>query len=57
VAKLAANVARDIDTSAKLEATGWQVLIVWEHERLEDAARRVAALIRARAPKPTPPHT
>ncbi|MET0197261.1 MAG: very short patch repair endonuclease, partial [Rhodococcus fascians] len=36
--KLAANVARDRDTDARLEAEGWTVVRVWEHEPVTDAA-------------------
>lgn len=39
--KLDANRARDADTRAHLEALGWTVLDVWEHERSEAAAAKV----------------
>ncbi|MGD8214810.1 very short patch repair endonuclease [Aestuariimicrobium sp. Y1814] len=46
--KLAHNLARDGDTTALLEAAGWTVLRVWEHEAPEDAFAHVAsALARA----------
>lgn len=45
-AKLAANVARDADTDRRLAEAGWQVVRVWEHEDVEAAAARVAAVVR-----------
>jgi DNA mismatch endonuclease (patch repair protein) len=41
--KIAGNRARDSSTTALLEAAGWIVLRVWEHEPAGDAARRIAA--------------
>jgi len=40
--KLAANQTRDSDSTARLEAQGWLVLRVWEHEDPSEAARRIA---------------
>jgi DNA mismatch endonuclease (patch repair protein) len=40
--KLAANVARDARQTASLEAEGWTVERVWEHEVPQDAANRIA---------------
>ena len=49
-AKIAANRARDASTGALLEAAGWAVIRVWEHEPTPDAARRVlAALLQVRS--------
>lgn len=45
--KLAANQARDRDTDTHLRSLGWQVVRVWEHVDLEDAAARVRAAIAA----------
>lgn len=50
-AKLAANRRRDADTNRRLEAAGWRVVRVWEHElrtpaAAEAAARRVAGVVR-----------
>lgn len=42
-AKIAGNVARDASTTALLEAAGWVVVRVWEHESAAAAARRIAA--------------
>lgn len=48
--KLAANRARDIDTTQHLEAIGWTVLRIWEHEAPMVAVERVgAALTTARS--------
>ena len=40
-AKIEANQQRDRETDAALEAAGWTVVRVWEHESTEEAARRV----------------
>ena len=44
-AKLAANHARDGDTTALLEGQGWLVLRVWEHERSTRAVERIAGAL------------
>jgi DNA mismatch endonuclease (patch repair protein) len=49
VAKLAANVARDRDTDARLRLAGWEVVRVWEHESIEEAAERIEADVRSRS--------
>lgn len=46
--KLERNRARDVDTNIRLEAEGWKVIRVWEHEPAEAAAVRIAALVHAR---------
>ncbi len=43
--KIAANKKRDVETTAALEAAGWTVVRVWEHERPDEAAERIAALV------------
>jgi DNA mismatch endonuclease (patch repair protein) len=43
--KLAGNVARDRDTDARLEAEGWTVVRVWEHEDPVDAAEKVVSAL------------
>jgi DNA mismatch endonuclease (patch repair protein) len=44
-AKIEGNVARDRDTDARLQAEGWTVVRVWEHESPADAADRIAAVV------------
>ena len=46
--KLARNVERDKETNAALEAAGWVVLRVWEHEEPTAVAERVATVVRGR---------
>ena len=50
--KLRSNVRRDKDTEQRLADAGWLVLVVWEHEEPAEAARRIAAAVDARRPKP-----
>jgi DNA mismatch endonuclease (patch repair protein) len=45
-AKIAANIARDRDTDARLAALGWTVLRVWAHEDPVEAADRIEAFAR-----------
>lgn len=47
--KIAANQARDRDTDSHLEALGWRVVRVWEHEDLAAAVVRVSMAV---APAP-----
>ncbi|NCD17008.1 MAG: very short patch repair endonuclease [Actinobacteria bacterium] len=58
--KIAANRARDLETTARLEDAGWIVLRFWEHEsvtaaadRVEVELRRLQAAHRERSPRPT----
>lgn len=46
--KLRRNVERDRETGIALAEAGWDVVRVWEHEGVEQAARRIAGLVRAR---------
>jgi DNA mismatch endonuclease (patch repair protein) len=46
-AKIEGNVRRDRDTDARLEAEGWTVVRVWEHEAPADAAQRIAEAVDA----------
>ena len=39
--------ARDRDTDALLEARGWSVVRVWEHDRIPEAAERVVEAVAA----------
>lgn len=46
--KLNRNRERDIENTLQLEASGWRVLRLWEHEietSAEDCARRIAAVL------------
>lgn len=45
--KLAANAARDVDTSEHLQHLGWLVIRVWEHIEPAQAARIVSDAVRA----------
>lgn len=47
-AKLQRNLARDAHVNVVLQDAGWTVLRVWEHELPEDAATRVAEVVRRR---------
>ncbi|MEJ7784310.1 MAG: DNA mismatch endonuclease Vsr [Solirubrobacteraceae bacterium] len=47
--KIAANRARDIRATSHLEAAGWLVERVWEHEPPNDAADRIATIVVTRA--------
>ena len=44
--KLRDNRFRDRDTNARLEAAGWKVIRVWEHEEPKGAARTIARVVR-----------
>ena len=46
--KLDRNRQRDADTDAQLTAAGWLAVRLWEHEPPEEAARRVAHVVRQR---------
>lgn len=43
--KIETNRLRDADTSGRLEANGWKVVRVWEHESPATAAGMIAALV------------
>jgi DNA mismatch endonuclease (patch repair protein) len=47
-AKLAANVKRDRHSDLVLRRGGWRVIRVWEHEDVENAARRILKIARSR---------
>ena len=49
-AKFDSIVARDADTEVQLLAAGWLPVVVWEHEDMAEAARRIAGLHAARRP-------
>jgi len=46
--KINGNIARDLDTDAKLAELGWTVIRVWEHESPSRAADRIEANVRLR---------
>ncbi|WKG01388.1 very short patch repair endonuclease [Mycolicibacterium sp. HK-90] len=46
--KIAGTVERDQRKRAALEADGWAVVTVWEHDDITEAAERVTATVRAR---------
>jgi DNA mismatch endonuclease (patch repair protein) len=47
-AKIEANRLRDSDTDRRLSEMGWRVVRIWEHEDPEQAALRIAAVVRNR---------
>lgn len=48
-AKIETNRQRDRDTDERLTATGWTVIRIWEHEKLEEAVKRVEAALGKRS--------
>jgi DNA mismatch endonuclease (patch repair protein) len=46
--KIASNIARDARTDQELANAGWTILRVWEHEPIEEAAKRVEDVVTAR---------
>lgn len=40
--KIEENIARDVDTTQRLEMAGWKVIRVWEHEGALKASDRIA---------------
>jgi DNA mismatch endonuclease (patch repair protein) len=51
--KISANRARDADTNQLLEAAGWFVLRLWEHDPAEAAADRVMSALASRERRAT----
>ncbi len=49
--KIETNRRRDKDTDDRLEAEGWAVVRIWEHEDPHEAANRIARLYRVRLKK------
>jgi DNA mismatch endonuclease, patch repair protein len=47
--KILGNVRRDRDTDAMLTEAGWLPVRIWEHEEVQKAAGRVAAIVRSRS--------
>lgn len=48
--KIASTVERDERKRAALEADGWTVVVVWEHEDINDSVQAVTAAVRDRPP-------
>ncbi len=46
--KINTNKKRDQDTNRRLEAEGWLVIRVWEHEAPEEAADKIVAALSSR---------
>jgi DNA mismatch endonuclease (patch repair protein) len=46
--KIAGNRARDDDTAERLRADGWHLVVVWECDDVDAAARRIGRLVRKR---------
>lgn len=46
--KLEENKARDADTDAQLRAAGWLPIRIWEHEDPDEAALKIADVVRKR---------
>ena len=46
--KIETNRRRDLDTNQRLEAEGWRVIRVWEHEDPEQAAIHIAKVVQSR---------
>ncbi|WP_326782612.1 very short patch repair endonuclease [Streptomyces longwoodensis] len=47
-AKLDKNMSRDADTTQHLINAGWTVLRFWEHESVDEVARRIADVVAAK---------
>ena len=45
--KIASNMARDLDTNARLRAAGWTVLRFWEHQEADVVAHAIIDVIMA----------
>ena len=48
VQKMAMNRARDVASTAQLQALGWTVLRFWEHEPADRVAAAIVAVVRGR---------
>lgn len=49
--KIERNKDRDLDTNRRLEASGWTVIRIWEHEDHINAAKQIAETINIRRNK------
>jgi DNA mismatch endonuclease (patch repair protein) len=52
--KIETNRRRNSDTHESLESAGWTHIVVWEHEDPDDAAYRMADLLRSAADRVIP---
>jgi DNA mismatch endonuclease (patch repair protein) len=43
--KIAGNIQRDASKEAALRAAGWRLVVVWEHEDVDEAVQRVKAAL------------
>lgn len=53
--KIETNRLRDADTNRRLNALGWKIVRIWEHENPSEAANRIAELVDARKKNETGP--
>lgn len=49
-AKVQRNIARDVELEYALAARGWQLIVVWEHQSVEEAADLIRQVVSARRP-------
>jgi DNA mismatch endonuclease (patch repair protein) len=54
-AKILKNRERDRETTRHLEAEGWTVIRIWEHEPAENATARLLDVVRSMQAPPAPP--
>ena len=47
IVKIAGNIGRDERKREALEAAGWTVLIIWEHDEIAEAVERIKAVMTA----------
>jgi DNA mismatch endonuclease (patch repair protein) len=52
--KLRRTVERDLAATAALQAAGWAVLRLWEHEPIDDAVMQVERVLASRGTQPAP---
>lgn len=43
--KIKQNQERDLDTTRRLEASGWKVIRVWEHENPEEVSQKIYDIV------------
>jgi DNA mismatch endonuclease (patch repair protein) len=56
-AKILKNQSRDAETTSTLEADGWRVVRIWEHEAMDQAATRLITVVRSLQKDRTAPST